>query len=136
MAMKINDANFPIVWMYWTEASEHDPFKQLEELLRRETPFVLMTADSSDQEPHEHSPGERKKITLWMKANKARLRLYIKAMIVIEPNAAKRFAAKTFAIAFEKFWGYPLLTGENREVALLTAQALLAPSKRRKQGGQ
>ena len=48
------------------------------------------------------------------------------AMIVIEPNAAKRLTMKPFGVAFAKFWGYPLRLTSSREEALEIAGKLLS----------
>jgi hypothetical protein len=61
-----------------------------------------------------------------MKKHKDELRTLVLAMIVIEPNAAKRMAFKTFGVAFAKFWGYPLKPATSREEALEIAGRLLS----------
>jgi hypothetical protein len=48
------------------------------------------------------------------------------AMILIEPNAAKRLGFKAFAVVFAKFWGYPLLLASSREQATEMARELLS----------
>ena len=53
-------------------------------------------------------------------------RKLVLAMIVVEPNAARRVGFKAFAVVFAKFWGYPLLLAGSREQALQMARELLA----------
>lgn len=123
--MRIDLKDFPIVWIYWNEASEQEAFTEIEKLFTRKVPFVLLTSDMSEQDEKEHDPAERKQASLWMKRNKADIRQYIKAMIVIEPSKAKRLASKAFTMIFEKFWGYPMICVEDREEALKAARSRL-----------
>ncbi|WP_236444259.1 hypothetical protein [Pseudomonas syringae] len=82
--------------------------------------------DTAPADDHEHSPEEKKRTALWMKKNKVELRKRVLAMIMIEPNSAKRFGFKAFAVVFAKFWGYPLLLAATREQAMEMARELLA----------
>ncbi len=61
-----------------------------------------------------------------MKKHKVDLRALVLAMIVIEPNPAKRLAFKPFGVAFAKFWGYPMRLAAFHEEVLVIAAALLA----------
>ena len=65
-----------------------------------------------------------------MKKHKAELRTLVLAMIVIEPNVAKRMAMKPFGVAFAKFWGYPMKLTTSREEAMQLAEKLLLESVR------
>jgi hypothetical protein len=126
--MPANSSDFPYVWMSFTQGPEHDhqkDFAELEANLQRGEPFVLLT-DTVPAEDHEHSPEEKKRTALWMKRNKIELRKWVLAMIMIEPNSAKRLAFKAYAVVFAKFWGYPLLLTASREQAMEMARELLA----------
>jgi len=106
----------------------HDQQKDFDELeanLQRGEPFVLLT-DTAPAEDHEHSPEEKKRTALWMKKHKLELRRLVLAMIMIEPNSAKRLGFRAFAVVFAKFWGYPLLLAASREQAMEMAKELLA----------
>jgi len=106
----------------------HDHQKDFDEFdanLQRGEPFVLLT-DTAPAQDHEHSPEEKKRTALWMKKQKVALRKLVLAMILIEPNAAKRLGFKAFAVVFAKFWGYPLLLAASREQAMEMAGELLA----------
>ncbi|WP_339533218.1 hypothetical protein [Pseudomonas mucidolens] len=125
--MSVNSSDFPFVWMNLTQEPGHDHQKDFDELeanLQRGEPFVLLT-DSAPAEDHEHSPEEKKRTALWMKKHKIELRKSILAMILVEPNSAKRLGYKAFAIVFAKFWGYPLLLAASREQAMEMARELL-----------
>ena len=125
--MLMNSSDFPLVWMNLTQEPGHDhqkDFDEFEENLRRGEPFVLLT-DTAPAEDHEHSPEEKKRTALWMKKHKAELRRLVLAMILVEPNSAKRFGFKAFAVVFAKFWGYPLLLAPSREQAIEMARELL-----------
>lgn len=126
--MALDSTNFPLVWMSYDESPEHDhdeDFKTLEASLNRGAPFVILT-DSAPTEDHEHSQEEKKRTSLWMKKHKARLRMLVLAMIVIEPSAAKRLVFKPFGMAFTKFWGYPMRLAASREEGLEIAGKLLS----------
>lgn len=124
--MFLDSSAFPLVWMRQTAPSSappQEPFDELANLLARKQAFVFLSEEGFND--HEHGQEERKQTSLWMKKHKADIRAFIKAMILIEPNAARRLASKAFAVMFGKFWGYPLLVAATREEALETASRLL-----------
>ena len=124
--MSFNSSNFPFVWMNLTQEPGHDhqqDFDDFEANLQRDEPFVLLT-DIAPAEDHAHSPEEKKRTALWMKKHKLALRKLVLAMILIEPNAAKRLGFKAFAVVFAKFWGYPLLLAASHEQAMRMAREL------------
>ena len=126
--MSMNSADFPLVWINFTHEPGHDhqnDFDEFEANLQRGEPFVLLS-DTAPAEDHEHSPEEKKRVALWMKKHKTELRRLILAMILVEPNSAKRLGLKAFAIVFAKFWGYPLLLASSREQAVEMARELLS----------
>ena len=125
--MSINSSNFPLVWMNLAQEPGHDhqnDFDEFEANLQRGEPFVLLT-DTVPAQDHEHSQEEKKRTSLWMKKHKIALQKLVLAMILIEPNAAKRLGFKAFALVFAKFWGYPLLLADSREQAIEMATELL-----------
>ncbi|CRM55364.1 hypothetical protein [Pseudomonas sp. 58 R 3] len=125
--MSVNSSEFPLVWMNLNQEPGHDhqkDFAELEANLQRGEPFVFLT-DTVPTEDHEHSPEEKKRTALWMKKHKVELRKWVLAMIMIEPNSAKRLGFKAFAVVFAKFWGYPLLLAASREQATEMARELL-----------
>jgi len=126
--MSMNSSDFPLVWMTLTQEPGHDhqkEFDEFEENLRRGEPFVLLT-DTAPAEDHEHSPEDKKRTALWMKKHKGELRKLVLALILVEPNSAKRLGMKAFAALFAKFWGYPLLLAPSREQAMAMANELLS----------
>ncbi len=128
--MSMDSSDFPLVWMRLAQEPGHDPQKDFDELeanLQRGEPFVLLT-DTAPDEDHEHSPEEKKRTALWMKEHKIALRSLVLAMILVEPNAAKRLGFKAFTALFAKFWGYPLLLASSREQATEMARGLLETS--------
>lgn len=125
--MSMNSSQFPFVWMSLGQDLGQDSqndFDEFEANLKRGEPFVLLS-DTAPTEGHEHAPEEKRRTALWMKEHKAELRKLVLAMIMVEPNAAKRLGFKAFAIVFTKFWGYPLLLAASREEAMDTARGLL-----------
>lgn len=130
--MLINSSDFPLVWMNLTQEPGHDHQKDFDEFeanLQRGKPFVLLT-DTAPAEDHEHSPEEKKRNVLWMKKHKVELRRLVLAMILIEPNSAKRLGFKAFSVLYAKFWGYPLLLAASREQAMEMARELLPEDRR------
>ncbi|TDA43288.1 hypothetical protein [Burkholderia pyrrocinia] len=126
--MLIDASKFPLVWMRLNAPGTDptvSPFAEFEGLLARKEVFVLLNDEGLDKGEHEHSPEERKQTSLWMKRHKSELRTFVKAGIYIEPNTAKRLATKAFALVYEKFWGYPMLTVATKDEALALAQRLL-----------
>ncbi|WP_084419775.1 hypothetical protein [Henriciella litoralis] len=126
--MPVDNRNFPLVWMSYDEAPDHDhdeDFEALEASFERGEPFVILT-DNAPTEEHHHSQEEKKRTVLWMKKHKGDLRTLVLAMIVIEPNAAKRMAFKPFGMAFAKFWGYPMKLASSREDGIALAEKLLS----------
>ncbi|MEM5516331.1 hypothetical protein WNY37_05175 [Henriciella sp. AS95] len=126
--MPVDNRNFPFVWMSYDEAPGHhhdEDFKAFEASLERGEPFVILT-DNAPTEEHHHSQEEKKRTVLWMKKHKAELRCLVMAMIVIEPNTAKRLAVKPFGVAFSKFWGYPMKLASSRKEAMEIAGKLLS----------
>ena len=126
--MPLDNTNFPLVWMNYDQEPGHDQdedFEALEASFERGTPFVILT-DNAPTEEHAHSQEEKKRTVLWMKKHKTELRTFVLAMIVIEPNAAKRLAMKPFGVAFAKFWGYPMRLTSSREEAMEIAKKLLS----------
>lgn len=127
--MLIDAARFPLVWMRMNAPSNNPdapPFSEFEALLARKEAFVLINDEGLDAGEHEHSREEMKQTSLWMKRHKSELRAFVKAMICIESSAAKRLAAKAFAVVYEKFWGYPMLMVATKDGALALAKQLLS----------
>ncbi|TWB40642.1 hypothetical protein [Nitrospirillum pindoramense] len=127
--MFFNAAEFPIVRLSYDQGAAptgYDAFDTFESLLDRETPFVIIGQGAGDGDAeHEHDAAQRKKIALWSKKNKPRLRAFVKAMVYIEPSATKRLAMKAFQMVSEKFWGYPMLVVASDAEALDKARELL-----------
>ncbi|MRH98645.1 hypothetical protein [Agrobacterium tumefaciens] len=126
--MPMDSSNFPFVWISVAHEPEHDfklDFEEFDSNLKRGKPFVLLT-ESAPAEDHEHDREEKKYTSLWMKKHKVELRKLVLAMIMVEPNTAKRVAFKAFGAVFAKFWGYPLMLVSSRKEALETAEKLLA----------
>lgn len=126
--MSMNSSQFPFVWISLGQAHGQDSQKDFDEFeanLKRGEPFVLLS-ETAPTEGYEHTPEEKMQTALWMKKNKAELRKLVQAMIMVEPNTAKRLGFKAFALMFSKFWGYPLLLAASREEAMDIARGLLA----------
>ncbi|MEX1826292.1 hypothetical protein [Luteibacter yeojuensis] len=126
--MSMNSSDFPLVWMSLAQQPGQDPQKDFDEFeanLKRGERFVILS-DSTPTEEHEHTPEEKKRVSLWMKKHKLELRKLVLAMILVEPNQAKRMGYKAFSVMFAKFWGYPMLLAASREQAVDMARELLS----------
>ncbi|MGC6370817.1 hypothetical protein [Pseudomonas sp. K2I15] len=126
--MQLDSSTFPMVKIVFDAPSDAPPqntFVAFEALLQREESFVLLHEKAVDESAYEHSHEERKQVSIWMKKNKVALRAFVKAMIQVEPSAAKRLALKPFTVMFGKAWGYPLLVVESRDRAWALARDVL-----------
>lgn len=128
--MLMDVTTFPIVKLSYAQGArqtDDEAFAVFEALLDRGTPFVIIgQGAAAELSEHEHEPEERRRLALWSKKHKARLRALVKAMVYVEPSTAKRLGMKAFQIVFEKFWGYPVLVAASEAEALQTAEALLS----------
>lgn len=132
--MYFDHQHFPLVWMRRAEDAGQpgvDPFQQLEGLMQRAQAFVLMSdvLPEPEQRNSAQSKAMLKQGSLWMKRNKAAIRRWIKAMIVIAPQPESQARVEAFADSYEKFWGYPLLHSASPLAAAAMAQQLLSPPR-------
>ena len=127
--MLLNAATFPIVRLSYDRGlagTADEAFAAFEALLDRAAPFVIIgQGANAETAEHEHDTAEQRKLALWSKKHKPRLREFVKALIYVEPSTAKRLGMKAFQIVSEKFWGYPMLVAASEAEALEMAQALL-----------
>ncbi|MBR0803442.1 hypothetical protein JEY40_17350 [Bradyrhizobium japonicum] len=127
--MLLNTATFPIVRLSYDQGpaeTADEAFAAFEALLDRAAPFVIIgQGANADIDDHEHDPGEQRRLALWSKKHKPRLREFVKALIYVEPSRTKRLGMRAFQIVSEKFWGYPMLVAASETEALEMAQALL-----------
>lgn len=126
--MLLNAATFPIVRLTYDQGTgtADEAFAAFEALLDRGTPFVIIGQGvSAEIAEHEHDAGEQRKLALWSKKHKPRLREFVKALIYVEPSRTKRLGMRAFQVVSEKFWGYPMLVAASEAEALEMAQGLL-----------
>jgi hypothetical protein len=123
--LQIDAQGFPIVRLHYDREElpeEGNSLVVFDALLDREQPFVLI---GHGDRFHMESAEDRKHIAIWMKRNGDRLNRLVKAMVYVQPDTAKRLAARPAAFVFEKFWGFPMLvTGSDREAAVIAEQLL------------
>lgn len=123
--MLVDVTRFPIVFIRSGSTSEEAVPSQIEHLLDREAPFVLMT-DHAPGDHDDESAEERKEKALFVKKIKSRLVKLCKAMIVIEgdqpTNAIVRAGAATAAKAF----GFSVFFVADEEQANQKAELILA----------
>ncbi|HCW3115174.1 hypothetical protein [Citrobacter amalonaticus] len=136
--LKIDKSEFPIVWLTQIKNTENKPsqaddaddaddsFIQLEKILEKRLPFVIInTIEFGDENHHEHSRDEKVKIALWLKENKKNVKSYIIAQIQIIPEEKQGLLLNSFVKTFSKFWGYPMIIVSNKAQALEKAKSLL-----------
>ncbi|WP_025034752.1 hypothetical protein [Bradyrhizobium sp. DOA9] len=130
--MLLNAATFPIVRLTYDQGpsgTADEAFAAFEALLDRAAPFVIIGQGANAEiAEHEHDAGEQRRLALWSKKHKPRLREFVKALIYIEPSRAKRIGMRAFQIMSEKFWGYPMLVAASEAEALEMARGLLNSS--------
>lgn len=133
--LRIDESEFPLVWLIQVDQMENrssqseaydNSFIQLEKILDKKIPFVIISAtEFEDEEQHEHSKEEKMKLALWLKKNKASVKKYIIAQIQIVPENKQNIILKGFVKAFSKFWGYPMLIVSDKDSAIVKANNLL-----------
>lgn len=125
--MSLDSTHFPIVWMHQEEQAQRDTaaeFAQFSALLEREQPFVIL-CDRRMEDEGEHDRDERTQVALWKRDHREALKLWVKGMVLIEPEAARRKACEAFVEFGSKFWGYPVLVVASEPLAQTLAQRLL-----------
>ncbi|MBM7046718.1 MULTISPECIES: hypothetical protein [Rhizobium] len=95
--------------------------RELERLLGRATPFVVILSGGLPEETHE----DRRSRGIWLKRNKALLALGCKAVIGIEPNVVRRAALKAQALLAAKAFGTSMDVVGSDEEAVALAQTIL-----------
>ncbi len=95
--MNLDQSRFPLVFMRADQPAQATPERQLEALLDREAPFVLV-AEALDRHEHDETPAARKAWALFFKAQKDRLKRLCRGVVLIrgdKPLAAPlRLAAE------------------------------------------
>ncbi|MCM2438527.1 hypothetical protein HGO34_02190 [Agrobacterium vitis] len=125
--MNVDSSDFPFVRMNNdapSVAPVEELLRQFSDLLARNEAFLFMSEGAFDTSGD--NVEDRKKVSLWMKANKGEIRRLVKGHIHVQPDTVKRVAAKAFALISEKFWGYPMFIVATPEEAQEKAAALLA----------
>lgn len=124
--MKIDANAFPIITMQYNtpEPLQIDlVLDQLSELIARDRPFVFVAQGGLGDSRFDAN--DHKKLTLWMKNNKAEIVKNIKAHVHVVTSDTEQKAANDFAPTFFKFWGYPMFTAGTTEEAHRMALELL-----------
>jgi hypothetical protein len=128
--MLLDDSRFPLVFLHAHEEPNSsideslERNRQLEKLLDKQTPFVLI-ADHSTHDHDDETPEERKAKALFFKQIKNRMRKYCLGLIVIEGNAPKNAAARVAAAAASKALGFSIQFAVDEEQAAAKGMVLL-----------
>jgi len=137
--MLLDDSRFPLVFLRAHEEEETsvdevlERNRQLENLLDRKKPFVLI-ADHSQHDHDDETPEERKEKALFFKRIKDQMRQYCLGLIVIEGNAPMNAAARVAAAAASKAFGFAIQfvtdeeTGAAKGLLLLEKDASVRPN--------
>lgn len=126
--MKVNATEFPIVRVDYVKdpnATIEDTLSDLSDLLKRQQPFVFMGEGSPKKE--NANDADRKKVALWMKANRADVQLWIKGHVHVIEEPEQFEMMQEFSVIFKKFWGYPMIVVRTQEAAMAEATLLLKP---------
>ncbi|WP_245304842.1 hypothetical protein [Rhizobium multihospitium] len=130
--MLLDDSRFPLVFLreHEDDGSSIDEVlernNQLESLLDKQTPFVLI-ADHSTHDHDDETPEERKAKALFFKRIKDRMRKYCLGLIVIEGHSPINAAARVAAAAASKALGFSVQFAADEEQA--AAKGLLVLEK-------
>ncbi|HDX3930724.1 TPA: hypothetical protein ROF83_002714, partial [Citrobacter freundii] len=109
-----------------SDASSNDILIAISKLLQKKQPFVFICSGLPTESNKENDDvNERRKITTWMKDNKAAIGQLIKGHIHIIPETTKRTELESFSVTFERFWGYPMFIVATENEAREKANALL-----------
>ncbi|MDT3252237.1 hypothetical protein QZQ97_15040 [Serratia sp. root2] len=124
--MSLDPVNFPLVWMRQNGRDTQAELAEFSALLARAEPFVILSdrrvGDAGDQPDRD----QRTQVALWKRDNREALQLWVKGMIMLEPDEAQCAMAEEFAEYAAKFWGYPVLVAADEARARLLALALLS----------
>lgn len=123
--MSLDTADFPLVWMRQNGRDTRGRTGRIQRAAGARRTFVLMTDRSVGDEEQEHDRDARTRVALWKRDNREALKLWVKGMIMLEPDDAKRAAAEEFAEYGAKFWGYPVLVAADEAAGRVLAQTLL-----------
>jgi len=130
--MRVDTTPYPLVRLHYSASGngldDADAVLQVfEQLLARNQPFVFV----SDGNPNDNTADEadrvayRRKLSLWVKANKDNIRRLIKGQVHIAADASEAGIMQDFAPTFLKFWGFPLSVAHTPAEAQQQAQTLL-----------
>lgn len=128
--MLLDDSRFPLVFLLAHEeenSSVDEVFgrnRQLETLLDKQKPFVLI-ADHSAHDHDDEAPEERKEKALFFKRIKDRMRKYCLGLIVIEGHSPVNTAARIAAAAASKALGFSVQFAADEEQASAKGMLLL-----------
>ncbi|CAI0982957.1 hypothetical protein [Serratia ficaria] len=124
--MALDTAHFPLVWMRQSGRDTQAELAAFSALLARAEPFVILSDRRVGDAGEEPNRDERTRVALWKRDNRQALKLWVKGMIMLEPDAAQCAAAEAFAEYAAKFWGYPVLVAADEARARLLAVTLLS----------
>lgn len=133
--MLLDDSRFPLVFLrtHDDETSSVDEVlernRQLEGLLDKQRPFVLI-ADHSEHDHDNETPEQRKEKALFFKRIKGRMREYCLGLIVIEGHSPVNAAARIAATAASKALGFSVQFAADEGSAAAKGEALLNKTAR------
>lgn len=128
--MLLDDSRFPLVFLreHEEEGSSLEEVlgrnSQLEVLLDKQTPFVLIAAHSAHDHDDE-TPEERKAKALFFKRIKDRMKRYCLGLIVIEGHSPMNSVVRIAATTASKALGFSVQFAANEETAAAKGLALL-----------
>lgn len=127
--MLLDDSRFPLVFLrdHEDETSSidevNDRNNQLESLLDRQAPFVLIADHTHDHD--DETPEERKAKALFFKRIKDRMKKYCLGLVVIEGQSPMTGAARAAAAAVSKAIGFTVQFAPDEEQATAKGLRLL-----------
>lgn len=128
--MVLDDTRFPLVLLRAHEESDSsideqlERNSQLEALLDKQAPFVLI-ADHSAYDHDDETSEERKAKALFFKRIKGRMKKYCLGLIVIEGHSPMNAAARIAAAGASKALGFSVQFAADEEQATIKGMLLL-----------
>lgn len=103
--MHIDSDRFPLVWMSSSGPSNWE--SELNALLCRAEPFVLLTRERPDREQGA-TGGDRKRFALWLKSNRELLKRVCAGSIVVVSSEVIALPLRVLLVPLSKAFGYPV----------------------------
>ena len=125
--MLLDQSRFPLVFIQADTPSELSEDAQMEALLGRAAPFVLIAPAQAKHDHGDETPDERKQRALQFKSWRERLRRLCRGVIVVQGGKPLAAPFRLAAEGFGKAVGVTVRFVDDEAAAVVTATAMLEP---------